>query len=159
MELLFTKDKLFVVNIVLTIGILVVMFLLVFSIVMTNHNQELLPRAASESLAKTEGGTAVSLQGLSVYKKIVTSRELFRPTVFNKEQDAPEITIDDLTKDLMLTGIVAQDKKEAIVKNRRTRETYFVTVNATIGDVKVISIGDDKIRLAYKQEQKDLFLQ
>ncbi len=102
--------------------------------------------------------SSATLRDIEAYKKIVSSRELFRPFVLSKKKQATVKTIDDITKDLILVGVVSVDNKEAIIKNRRTRQTYFVSVGSRIGEIKVEDISDDKIEVSYKQERKMLFL-
>ena len=101
---------------------------------------------------------AAPLQDLATYINAVSSRELFHPFVSSKKKSIPVKTIDDLTKDMILVGVVSGDNKEAIIKNRRTRQTYFVSVGSRVGEIKVENISDDQIEVSYKQEQKVLFL-
>jgi len=100
----------------------------------------------------------LSLKPIAEYTRIVSSRELFRPFVFQSKKSMAVKTIDDVTRDMMLVGVVSVGEKEAIIKNRRTRQTYFVTEGTQLGELKVIGIYDDKIELAYKNERKELFL-
>jgi hypothetical protein len=100
----------------------------------------------------------LNLRSLAEYKKIVSSRELFRPFVIQPRENVQTTTIDDITRDMMLVGVVSIGEKEAIIKNRRTRQTYFITEGSQLGELKVIGIYDDKIEVSYKNERKDLFL-
>jgi hypothetical protein len=99
-----------------------------------------------------------AIKPLSEYKTIVNTRELFRPFVFQTQKTVQVQTIDDVTKDLMLVGVVSVGQKEAILKNRRTRNTYFVGEGGQLGELRIISIMDDRIDVSYKQERKELFL-
>ncbi len=106
-----------------------------------------------ESVASQE---SFQLKDMRAYVTLVASRELFRPFIFSKKKGPRIKTIDDVTKDLVLTGFV--DDNEVIIKNRRTRQTYFVSVGARIGEVKITRIGDDKVEVGFNQERKELFL-
>lgn len=97
-----------------------------------------------------------TLEHVSVYKRDVSSRDLFRPFVFTKKTTAPSQTIDDLMRDYVLAGFV--DNNEAILRNRRTRQTIFVREGTRIGEVKVVAITDDKVEVEYKGQRKDMFL-
>ncbi|MBU1863579.1 MAG: hypothetical protein KKH94_07960 [Candidatus Omnitrophica bacterium] len=100
-----------------------------------------------------------TLKNLADYKKEVSSRELFRPFIFSQKKSVTIETIDDITKDLILVGVVSVDNKEAIVKNRRTMQTYFVSVGSRIGELTIVDITGNTIEVGYKQERKVLAIQ
>lgn len=95
----------------------------------------------------------VTLESLAMTKKLF--RPLSKPQTIQKNV----VTIDTLTSDLLLIGVVKQEQPEAIIKNRRTRQTYFVKQGTSIGQLKVESVGDDKIVLSYENTKKELFIQ
>jgi len=101
----------------------------------------------------------LELRSLNSYKKLFASKKLFRPLIKSSKRRAKVLTIDDLCKDLILIGIIKQDVPEAIVKNRRTRQSYFIKRGASLGQLKVESVGDDQIVVSFKGSKKTLFIQ
>ncbi len=92
-------------------------------------------------------------------KETIITKKLFRPLI--KQQVIPKdvLTIDILTRDLLVIGVVKQEVPEAIIKNRRTRQTYFVKQGSQLGQVTVESVQDDKVVVSYQNSTKDLFIQ
>ena len=156
MSILTHKTYLRSVNKLLILAIIGVSVYFVFLFMNNGQSFEPTDYAGHETAAPLEA--RLSLEDTTTYKKVVSGRELFRPFVFSKKKNAQIITINDLAKDLMLVGVVSVDNKEAIIKNRRTRQTYFVTVGTTIGELKVENISDNKVEISYKEERKELFL-
>ena len=99
----------------------------------------------------------VTLKSLPAYKQLFLTKKLFRP--FKKQGPKTRVlTIDDVTRDLMLIGVVKQDQPEAIVKNRRTRQTYFVRKGASLGKISIEAVKDDRIIVRYGEETKPIFI-
>lgn len=99
-------------------------------------------------------------RSLSDYLAVVSKRVLFRPEVKRRSvQKSNEPDIDDLSRDLQLVGFVSVDNKEAIVKNRRTRRSFFIKPGDSLGKLKVVDILEGKIIVEYKDESKELYLQ
>lgn len=93
------------------------------------------------------------------YTRVFTKKRLFRPLKTQKRQAETVITIDELTRDYLLIGIVKQAGIEAVIKNRRTNQTFFVSKGATLNNVKVEQILGDSIVLTYNGEKKELRIQ
>ncbi len=144
-------------NKALLVSSVVVAVLFVFIFFASSGNN--IKRTSIVSAVSGETISLFELQDLSSYVKAVSSRELFRPLHFTKAKKVKQKTINDLLKDYNLVGVVAVGDREAILKNRRTRKTSFVSVGASIGELDVIAIETDKVRFQYKGEQKDLYIQ
>ena len=157
MEILLT-DKLFLQRLNKVMMGLIVCAIIFFSIIFIRNSSSFKTSDYSLVQENTSLPVSATLKDLAAYKSIVLSRELFRPFVSSKKKSAPVKTIDDITKDMILVGVVSGDNKEAIIKNRRTRQTYFVSVGSRVGEIKVENISDDQIEVSYKQERKVLFL-
>ncbi|MFC1808900.1 hypothetical protein ACFL3D_02100 [Candidatus Omnitrophota bacterium] len=98
-------------------------------------------------------------QDVHKLKTMVLTKKLFRPLIKPQVKQKNILTIDTLTKDLLLIGVVKQDQPEAIIKNRRTRQTYFVKQGSSLGQLTVDSIEDEKVILQYQSSKKELFIQ
>jgi hypothetical protein len=103
--------------------------------------------------------TAVDQGEHEQLKENTLTKKLFRPLIKPQTIQKDVLTVDILTRDLLLIGVVKQEVPEAIIKNRRTRQTYFVKQGSSLGQVMVESIQDDKVVVSYQGAKKDLFIQ
>jgi len=92
----------------------------------------------------------------SEYLATMGSRDLFyaEKTSVVERQSA----ISDETKNLLLVGIIETDQKEAIVKDKRLRQTYFVKPGDRLGDLEVVEIRKNSILLRRNDETEEVFL-
>lgn len=143
----------------INVGLIIVLVLVViFFVIAQLKNQTFLSQSYSyQRNANFSIQPVLSLKSLKEYTQVVSSRELFRPFVLQSRENVQVTTIDDITRDMMLVGVVSVGEKEAIIKNRRTRQTYFVTEGSQLGELRVLGIFDDKIEVGYKNERKDLY--
>lgn len=152
-----SKTALQIINIVLffAAGVLALIFVLTLA-----FNRTVIPTEHSMILDDKQAVFALNLPGRSVadYLGVVSNRILFRPAMVKKEK-IRQTTIDDLTRDLMLVGVVSVGNKEAIIKDRRTRQSHFVNMGQRLGELVIVDVQDNKIKVAYKDEEKELFLQ
>lgn len=100
--------------------------------------------------------TVPELPPLTNYIEVVQAHELFKPPVEQPKQEVKKIGIAERAKNLELTGIVALDKMEAIIKDRRTRQSYFVNEGSKIEELTVQKIEPDKVILSYEDETHEL---
>jgi len=140
------------------LGIALIVLLCVFIYANVKSVSELKTLGALPETQENILTQAQTIGTLNEYAKVVGSRELFRPFIFKNQKTVKVKTIDDITRDLMLVGVVSVGQKEAIIKNRRTRHTYFVGEGGQLGELKILVISEDKIEVSYGQERKELFL-
>lgn len=67
-------------------------------------------------------------------------------------------SLDELTKDYRLKGIVSGDEPEAIIEDARTQKTFFVAVGGKLGDLTVKKIGEGNLLVARGNEEKEMRL-
>lgn len=111
--------------------------------------------------AGTNGTAAssVTLKSEQEYRGLFMAKKLFRPLVKKVYKQEKTETIDDVTRDLMLIGVVKQTALEAMIKNRRTRQTYMVRAGMMVGKVKIENVEDDKVVVSFDGAKKTLFIQ
>jgi len=106
-----------------------------------------------ESLYNTQ-----QLAPLSEYLEVTRKSDLFG---LNPSEAAAPVVIqhlETLTKDLRLRGIVIIDAPQAVVHHVSEQKDYFLKEGDTLGELTVVSIGEDKITLASRGEEIDLRL-
>ena len=109
-------------------------------------------------VSSSEGGVVetVDIPPAGTYLEAVRARELFRPPVKKKVRQAKKISIADRAKNFEVIGIIELDKMEAIIKDRKTRQSHYVNEGSTIGDLTVAKIETDKVTLSYEDETHEL---
>lgn len=154
-------EKLSALNILLLCASLAVGTVVVINVVTFSDHYNLNVSAAQQIdlPALDSFDRADDAQSFQNLKNEVTKKRLFRPLIKPKAVDKNIPTIETLTRDLLLIGVVQQDQLEAIIKNRRTRQTYFVKQGTSIGQVTVEKVQDDKVILSYQDTKKELFIQ
>lgn len=101
---------------------------------------------------------ALDIPPVSKYQEAVQAYHLFRPPVEPVQQVVKAVGIADLAKNLELTGVIELDKREAIIKDRRSQQSYFVNEGSVIGELVVQKIESDKVTLQYKDETHELHI-
>ncbi|GEM_PF-1535084 len=112
-----------------------------------------------ELSVSSESGVVVSpsdVPALTEYLSVISTKQLFEPPEEKPQAPVKIVGIADLAKGYELTGIVELDQKEAIIKDERSRQSYFVNEGSAIGELTVEKIESDKVILRYKDETHEL---
>lgn len=64
----------------------------------------------------------------------------------------------DLIKDISLVGIISGENPQAVIEDKKSQKTYYLTSGQFIGEIQVEKILDGKIILNYKGERFELYL-
>ncbi len=106
-----------------------------------------------------ESGVVVSpsnVPALTEYLSVISTKQLFDPPEEKPQAVVKTVGIEELAKGYELTGIVELDEKEAIIKDERSRQSYFVNEGSALGELTVEKIESDKVILRYKDETHEL---
>ena len=98
----------------------------------------------------------VKVGALADYLSAVSAKQLFEPPEQKQQAPVKTVGIADLIKGYELTGVVELDQREAIIKDERSRQSYFVNEGSTIGELTVEKIEPDRVILRYKEETQEL---
>lgn len=98
----------------------------------------------------------------STYAESIGKRELFKPQQVEVKTEKPseekaELAYDKL-KDLSLIGIIAGEKPQAVVEDKKNQKTYFLYKGQTVNQLKVEEILEDRIILDFDGEKLELSL-
>ena len=87
-------------------------------------------------------------------------RELFGAPVTRETapiaEEGPSIA--ELAKDLVLVGVISGDNPQAIIQNKRTRQSFYVYVGESVLEFKIKQIDKATVILEYKEETLKLSL-
>ena len=87
-----------------------------------------------------------------------TQRQIFTSPA-NQEAEKPAAAESaDMIKDITLVGILAGDNPQAIIEDKKTQKTSYVTKGQFIGELQVEDIQEGKVILNYKGQKLELYL-
>jgi len=94
------------------------------------------------------------------YQKLINAKAIFAPPVTDtRKASVPEgPSLNDLTKDLRLVGIMPGDIPQAIIEDKKNNQTLFLKEGETINDIKIKNISTGKVVLARNDETVTLSL-
>ena len=131
---------------------------LVYSFISPSFTQNLqLPKITDEVATEEEVEPAQQAKPYGFYSQGLADRQIFGST--SQEAEKPIGTINaDLLKDMSLIGIVSGDNPQAIIEDKKTQKTYYLTKGQSIGEFRVDDIGQGKIILNYNGQKFELYL-
>ncbi len=92
------------------------------------------------------------------YQQGITGRRIFSNA--NAQADAVPASAAgvDLAKDINLVGIIAGENPQAIVEDKKTLKTYYVTKGQFVGEMQIDDIREGKIIVNYRGQKYELYL-
>lgn len=91
------------------------------------------------------------LQGLGQRRIFVS------PSVGETASTAPVVNA-DLIKDISLVGIISGENPQAVIEDKKTQKTYYLTKGQFIGELQIEDIREGKIILNYKGQRYELYM-
>ena len=92
----------------------------------------------------------------------VGKRELFKPLRSDAQEKAASQrtseSAQDKFKDLSLIGIVAGEKPQAIIEDKKIQKTYFLNKGQSVNQLTVEDILEDRVILDFEGEKLELVL-
>lgn len=114
---------------------------------------------SSEAVRELAALAGQSVEPFQTYSQAFQGHELFKSVETRPAQVQTGPGIEQLAQHLAFTGVVQLDQLEAIINDRRTRQTFFVRVGSSIGDLKVDEITESRVVLSHGSDRKELYLQ
>jgi len=141
---------------VFIISCLYLIYTFVFPLLLSNNIN--LPKVTEEKIPEEKIQAIQQIEPYEYYLEGLKNRQIFS-SVSGQESEKPAGTINaDLIKDISLIGIIAGENPQAIIEDKKTQKTYYVTKGQFIGEFKVEDIQDGKIILNYKGQKFELYL-
>lgn len=95
----------------------------------------------------------------SYYSQEIGKKDLFKSSVLQGQEGqtaAAVSSLSDLSANLVLLGIVLDQRPQAIIEDAKTKKSYFLYKGDSIGEIKVEDILESKVILSYQQEKIEL---
>ncbi|KPK98759.1 MAG: hypothetical protein AMJ95_02625 [Omnitrophica WOR_2 bacterium SM23_72] len=141
--------------------ILSVLFMLsAFLYPIFNLSKVKLPEVTKEQV-KTSSTSSLNVKPLESYLEGVQQRQIFRAATVSDVLPISSAAVTntlDLFKDMTLVGIISSDPPQAVIEDKKTQKTYYLTRGQAIGDLKVDDIQEGKVIVDYLGTKYELYL-
>lgn len=114
------------------------------------------PRRPSSHVQSKRVSQAVPL---NEYEQVFLHSSLFGNLQPGAAPSVLKASIQELTKDLRLKGVILAGTPEALIEDAKTQKTSFLQVNQTIGELKIKEIKEGEVVLTYLGEEIKLEIQ
>jgi len=95
------------------------------------------------------------------YLEGIKNRQIFTSTSHQETQNPvseAKANAADLIKDINLVGIISGENPQAVIEDKKTQKTYYVTKGQFIGEFEVKDIQEGKVILNYKDQKYELYI-
>ncbi|MFH0827571.1 MAG: hypothetical protein V1919_00215 [Candidatus Omnitrophota bacterium] len=112
---------------------------------------------------KIEADFNVEVMPYEFYLKGISNRQVFKNSAVMAGNPGTSLPLSDVNaidavKDINLIGIVQKDNPQAIIEDKKTQKTYYVTKGQFAGEFQVEDIEAEKVILNYKGQRLELYL-
>ncbi|MEI8350498.1 MAG: hypothetical protein WCI77_10155 [Candidatus Omnitrophota bacterium] len=119
-----------------------------------------LPVITKEAISEknmSEGKEAV--RPLEYYSKVISGRQIFNvPAAKEEIAEVASSANMDFIKNISLVGIIAGDNPQAIVEDKNTQKTHYVSKGQFVGACKIEEIQEGKIIVSCGGQKYELYL-
>ena len=67
-------------------------------------------------------------------------------------------TLEEISASLSLIGIIAGERPQAIIEDRKSDKSHFLYKGGSVGQAKIVEILEDSVIMEYKGERFELVL-
>jgi hypothetical protein len=114
-------------------------------------------RAADGQAAGFEpAGNEAQLPAVETYIDQIRKKDIFNSASFMKDNKS-DFGLDGL-KNIALLGIINEEPKQAIIKDKTADQVYYLKEGEILGEFKVSQILDGKIVVEYREEKFEIYL-
>jgi hypothetical protein len=110
------------------------------------------------AVSQVEKEELLDIKPYSFYSSSIEGRNIFMPQQVEIEPVETGPGIEEIKGSLTLIGIIAGDRPQAIIEDKKSRKSHFLYKGDTIGSSKVIDILDDNVVIEYKGQRFNLVL-
>ncbi|MFA5118164.1 MAG: hypothetical protein WC695_04850 [Candidatus Omnitrophota bacterium] len=99
-----------------------------------------------------------SIKPLEFYRMGIANQEMFHSQPAQETAASASAVNHDILNDINLIGVIAGDNPQAVIEDKKTGKTFYVSKGQLIGDLQVEDILDGKIILNLKGQKFELYL-
>ena len=101
---------------------------------------------------------ALEIKPYSHYSSSVEGRDIFMPQQVEVEPVITGPGLEEISGSLSLIGIIAGDRPQAIIEDKKTGKSHFLYKGGSIGKAKLVDILGDSVIMEYQGETFELVL-
>lgn len=150
-----------IINTVFLVILAALLLYFVYDLLYASFYEESEPRILVEDEAaihKTEKDAALDIKPYSYYSSSIEARSIFTPQQVEIEPVAAGPTVDEVRANLSLIGIIAGERPQAIIEDRKAGKSYFLYKGGSVGEAKVVDVLDDSVIMEYQGQKFELVL-
>lgn len=114
-----------------------------------------LPAYVPEKVGSDNKNTKEEVRPYSFYLQGLQGRQVFSAAASQESEIATNVGV-DLMKDLSLVGIIAGDKPQAIIEDKKNQKSFYVNKGQFIREFKIEDIQEGKVTLSYNGQRFEL---
>ena len=142
-------------NVIGGLSVLVLLFIPADGLLMHLNNQTELTQSPIQLKQIADN----LIEPLSNYENVFKGNGLLGFYESKTGSAAPKVSINELTKDYRLKGIISGDAPEAILEDARTQKSIFAKKGEQLGDLQVKDIRATGVILSSGAEEKELHME
>ena len=120
--------------------------------------KEILPKIVPGKEEEARVETKEEIKPVDYYLEGAQRQIFSSPTAAQEAGQPPTAATADLVKDITLIGIISGETPQAIIEDKKTQKTLYVTKGQFIGELQVEDIQEGKVILNYKGQKFELYL-
>ena len=117
-----------------------------------------LEASGEKEAVEAEEKSIPSVEPYSYYATGLDARNIFLPQESETAVIQTGPSLDEISANLSLIGIIAGDKPQAIVEDKKTGKSYFLYKGGSAGQAKIMEIMEDRVVMEYGGETFELVL-
>jgi type II secretory pathway component PulC len=107
---------------------------------------------------KAEGRDTLEIKPYSHYSSAIKGRNIFMPQQVEEETVITGPTVDEISANLSLIGIIAGGRPQAIIEDKKSKKSHFLYKGGTVGQAKVVEVLEDSVIMEYQGQRFELVL-
>lgn len=116
-----------------------------------------LPEKPLDNLTETkEAIKQEEIKPYDFYTQGIKTKQIFGAASAQLTQESAVTVGANLIKDINLLGVISGDSPQAVIEDKKSQKTYYVTKGQLIGEFQVEDIGGGKIILNYSGQRFEL---
>ena len=146
-------------NVVLIIILAGLLVYFIYEVFYTSyHKKEADIFAESEKVTEIKEEDSLEIKPYSFYSSAIEGRNIFMPQQLEIEEVITGPTLEEITATLSLIGIIAGERPQAIIEEKKSGKSYFLYKGGSVGKAKIVEILEDSIVMEYQGEKFELVL-
>ena len=107
---------------------------------------------------ETEKNDILATQPYSYYSSSIAKRNIFMPQQVEVDEVITGPALEEVSAGLSLVGIIAGNRPQAIIEEKKTKKSYFLFEGGSVGQAKLIEISGDSVVMEYQGQTFELVL-